>query len=196
MLTDAQTSRRVTARALLLGASLCALQLLTAACAGSGTADTDNAASGGGNAANTPRAAASPAASPAAAQKGFTEAEVAEIKSLLNDVDPSGYRVTLPEFRDGAPVGTMTLGTLPLTEVRRIASARGVQVDESTPKSGTIILVLSAPTTGGGTAVVGRSAESVEQSPRGGSTVFPAERIQKLEAVLSRIDQSQYVFIR
>lgn len=206
MPTDMKGRGRLTApTTLLLGAALCALQVFNAACASSGNVNTSTIAGGSTTSASpaaspAATAAASPAGSPAATGKGFTEAEVAEIKAILTGADPAKYRVTLPEFQNGVAVGTMTLGTMPLTEVERIASARGAAAAGSPHQGGstvipyergTIIIALSSPDISGG--------KDAARSPTSGNTQGPdyvgAERVNKIEAVLSRVDKSRYVFI-
>jgi hypothetical protein len=182
--------------------ALCALCLAASACERSANTNT---AAGGAPAGATPAAGA---------RKEFTEAEVAEIRTLLNGVDPSRYRVTLPEYRDSRLVGSQTYGNLSVAEVTRITSARGLKLDD---KGSTVIVLVadegggegshtpsqststssgdgsggsggSAPPTGGGEAGMAPS--------RGRDRVSFEERMRRLEALFSKVDRSQYAFIR
>jgi hypothetical protein len=112
-------------------------------------------------------------------RKNFSEAEVAEIKALLTGVEPGTYRIVLPTFRDGQIVGSETLGNLPLTEVQRLAASQNKQVTEHGN-----LQAIFASCSGGG---AGSHVES--QTP--GSDL--GDRIEK---ILTGIDQSAYVFIR
>jgi hypothetical protein len=87
---------------LTLGISLCALLVLTVGCPRSNTN-----------------------------KKEFTQAEVTEIQAVLKEMDPTNYRIVLPQFRDNRNVGSQTLGTLPITEVRRVAASRNATFTET-----------------------------------------------------------------
>ena len=52
----------------------------------------------------------------------FTEEDVSQILRELRGVDPDTYYIRLPVFRLGRIVDTATYGTLPITEVRRVAT--------------------------------------------------------------------------
>src|ERR1041384_674081 len=63
--------------------------------------------------------------------KTFTEEEVRQVEAVLNGVRPDTYRIILPEFRDGKVVGSKTYGTLPVTQVRRVASQRNIAFSDN-----------------------------------------------------------------
>jgi hypothetical protein len=174
-------------------ALLCALGL-SAACRPRGDSNT---ATGGANS-NTSR-------------KEFTEAEVAEIRTLLNGVDPSRYRVTVPQYREGRVEGFQTLGTLSLTEVERVASARGIKFDEK----GTAMLVLDLEESSGGGAGThtpsqssgdksGSTPPSDPKPPTGGGSagITPSrglsrrDRYLRLEELSKRIGESRFIVIQ
>ena len=57
---------------------------------------------------------------------GLTPEDAAEIRDLFIDDDESRYRLTLPVFEGDRPVGTEVYGSLPLSEVRQIASRQDI----------------------------------------------------------------------
>src|SRR5215510_10466984 len=63
--------------------------------------------------------------------KAFTEDEVRQVEAVLKEVRPDTYRIILPEFRDGKVVGSKTYGSLPVTQVRRVASQRNIAFSDS-----------------------------------------------------------------
>ena len=57
---------------------------------------------------------------------GLTPEDATEIRDLFIDDDESRYRLTLPVFEGDRPVGTEVYGSLPLSEVRQIASRQDI----------------------------------------------------------------------
>jgi hypothetical protein len=130
---------------------------------------------------------------PAVPAKDFSAKDVAEIKAELGKLNPSSYRVVLPVFRGRSRVGSQTIGTLPLTEVRRVASLRGVAFKEK----GNLQMILSQGNDGGGgggggggDTGGGAGSHTPSQSAAKGQDV-----INRIQLVVSRIGQSRYVFI-
>lgn len=109
--------------------------------------------------------------------KAFTEEEVRQVEAVLNGVGPDTYRIVLPEFRDGKVVGSKTYGSLPVTQVRRVASQRNIAFSDS----GNVQAVFSSD--GGG---AGSHTES--QSP--GTDIG-----RRIEKIIERLDKSQYTLI-
>ncbi len=109
--------------------------------------------------------------------KAFTEEEVRQVEAVLNGVRPDTYRIILPEFRDGKVVGSKTYGSLPVTQVRRVASQRNIPFSDS----GNVQAVFSPD--GGG---AGSHTES--QSP--GTDIG-----RRIEKIIERLDKSQYTLI-
>ena len=112
------------------------------------------------------------------ARKDFTEREVGEIKALLEGFDPKVYRVVLPTFRQGEIVGTETKGSLPVTEVRKVASLLDIRYTED----GNLQAVFSSCNGGG--------AGSHTESQSGGTEVG-----RRIERILQNIDKSRYVLL-
>lgn len=122
----------------------------------------------------------------------FTEKDVQAILTELRGVDPSRYHIRLPQFRSGRIVGTKTHGTLPLTEVRRVATTLNVQLKET----GNIITVFDSLNSGdesggGGGGGGGGGPGSHINSASAGTDL--ASRIQVL---LKDIDKNQFQYLR
>lgn len=113
-----------------------------------------------------------------AARKDFTEKEVAEIKALLDGFDPKVFRVVLPAFRDRRIVGAETKGSLPVTEVRKVASALNIPYTES----GNLQAVFNSCNGGG--------AGSHTESQSAGTDVG-----RRIERILQNIDKSRYILL-
>jgi hypothetical protein len=111
-------------------------------------------------------------------RKDFTEKEVGEIKALVADLDPKVYRVVLPTFQDGRIVGAETRGSLPVTEVRKVASALNVRYAEDAN-----LQAVFQSCNGGG-------AGSHTESQSGGTDVG-----RRIERILQNIDKSRYVLL-
>ncbi len=122
--------------------------------------------------------------------KRFTPREVAEIKSLLAKRNRASYRVVLPVFKGQARVGSETLGTLPFTEVRRLASQRGLTVHEK----GNLQAVLLSDTAGGGGGGGGEGGGAGSHTPSG-SGATGIDVIERIQATLSNVGESEYLFI-
>jgi hypothetical protein len=112
-------------------------------------------------------------------RKAFTEAEVAEIQSLLKGLDPADYRVVLPVFRDNKIVSSETHGTLPITEVRRVASTKNINYVET----GNVQAIFASDGKGAG------SHTPSDTAAKGRDIGIRIERI------LANLDKSQYVLI-
>jgi hypothetical protein len=120
----------------------------------------------------------------------FTEADVAKITQQLRGVDPSTYYIRLPKFYYGRVVGTTTYGTLSINQVRRVATALNVRLNET----GNIITVFDDLNTGneqGGCEGGGGGAGSHTPSASAGSDL--GSRIQVL---LENIDTNRFQYLR
>ena len=111
-------------------------------------------------------------------EKDFTAKEVSEVKALLDGLDPKVYRVVLPTFGDGKPVGKETKGSLPVTEVRKVASALNVRYTEDAN-----LQAVFQSCNGGG-------AGSHTESQSGGTDVG-----RRIERILQSIDKSRYILL-
>jgi hypothetical protein len=107
--------------------------------------------------------------------KSFDEQEIAEIQEALKGLDPAGYRIVLPQLENGRVVGSETYGSLPLTEVRRVASERAITfVDD-----GNVQAILSNS---------GAGSHTESQTP--GTDIG-----RRIETILQGLDKSEYVLI-
>lgn len=114
----------------------------------------------------------------------FSEREVAQINAELAKLNPSSYRIVLPVFSKRTYLGSETIGSLPVSEVRRIASLRGVTL----PETANMQVILVTPESGGGGGKDGNTPGS--HVPAFGRAV-----IDRIALVASRIDKSRYVLI-
>ena len=110
--------------------------------------------------------------------KEFTEADANEVRELLKKLDPAAYRIVLPVFKEGRIVGSEAYGSLPVTEVRKVASLRQIDYQEN----GNVQAIFQSCSGGG----AGSHTES--QSP--GSDVG-----KRIEKIIASIDKSRYVSV-
>jgi hypothetical protein len=108
--------------------------------------------------------------------QSFTEADVKAILEELRGVDPRTYFIRLPTYRYGRLYGSATYGSLPITEVRRVASLLDVKLDESAN-------VITAFESGCDSSMQPAAATGQDLGDRIGT-------------ILSAIDSSQYQFLR
>lgn len=111
--------------------------------------------------------------------KRFTPDDVVAIRQLLQELEPDSFRIVLPEFEDERPVGSRTYGSLPLNEVRRVASLRNIDYQDN----GNLQAIFQSCSGGG----AGSHTES-ESAARGFD--------ERLEQILAGIDESEYLLIR
>ena len=116
--------------------------------------------------------------------KNFTEAEVAQVQAILKDVKPETYRIILPEIKDGKVVGSKTYGSLPVTEVRRVASQRNIEFSET----GNVQAVFMSQSASAGGDGSGAGSHTPSQTP--GTDIG-----SRIEKILERLDKSQYTLI-
>ena len=108
------------------------------------------------------------------ASKEFTEADMVAVRTVLKEVDPTAYRAVLPEFNNGRIVGSQTFGTLPLTEVTRVASSQGVRLADT------------------------GNLQVIVMSTQAGNSMHPAngkDAILTIERIMKNKDKSKYVFL-
>lgn len=115
-------------------------------------------------------------------KKEFTEAEVAEVKALMKDVNPATYRLVLPTIKDQQVIGSEVQGSLPITEVRRLASVRKIDFKDT----GNLQAIFDPNEAGQS----GGQQTPDEKPARTGQDL--ANRIEK---ILQGLDKSQYVLI-
>jgi hypothetical protein len=111
-------------------------------------------------------------------RKSFSQSEVNDVLATLKGVPEANYRMVLPQFEGGAMVGSKTYGTLPVTEVRKLASRNNITFVD----------------TGNLQAIVmdnGGGAGSHTESQSGGQDIG-----RRIERIVRNIDKSQYTFIR
>lgn len=113
-------------------------------------------------------------------KKTFSEQEVAEIKELLAKENPSSYRIVVPTFRDKKVIGSETLGSLPVSEVERIASLKGVKFQDK----GNLQAILD-------------SSDGDKNGP--GSHTSSAsgghDIVNRIQSIAAKIESSKYVLI-
>ncbi len=114
----------------------------------------------------------------------FNESNVAEIKAILKDLetDSFSYRVVLPVIQNNKVLNSETLGTLPVSEVERIASSKNIQYSPT----GNLQIVVADE--GGG---AGSHTESCTPCKGKGLDV-----ITRIEKVVKNFDKSKYILIR
>jgi hypothetical protein len=128
---------------------------------------------------------------PAVQAREFSAKDVATIKAELAKLNPSRYRVVLPVFRGRTHVGSETIGTLPLTEVRRVTSLRGVAIKE---KGNLQVILPQADDTGGGGGGGEKGGGAGSHTPSG-TPATGKDVINRIQSVVSHLDQSRYIFI-
>lgn len=122
----------------------------------------------------------------------FTLATVNAIKTQASRVDPKNYRLVLPVFDrerlGNVIVGSETLGTLPISEVRKLASLRGVEyVEEANAQS---VIWQDLPG--------GHHQGGVDPPPPGAgcSSDHKTQGLgDRIYDIIQNIDQSQYQFL-
>jgi hypothetical protein len=136
--------------------------------------------------------------------RDFTPGSVTLIKSELRNTDPRNYRLVLPVFGPAdatgrrAIVSSETIGKLPVTEVRRVASARRLEYKENA--NAQAIIFQNAEQGGnpgggspGGGSPAGGGQGGCEQDH---STPAHGEDIAaRVENILRNINQSKYIFL-
>jgi hypothetical protein len=114
--------------------------------------------------------------------KTFSPEDIAAIKTLLQDLDSTDYRVVLPVMNDSEQmVGTQTYGTFPVTEVRRIASLRNIRYTDSGN-----LQAIFLNCNGGG---AGSHTES-------GSGATGRAAISQIEEITQNVDSRAYILIK
>jgi hypothetical protein len=133
------------------------------------------------------------------AKRKITAADVARIEQALRGTDPRTYRLVLPVFTAGEVTGSRTYGTLPLAQVRLVASARRAVV----PEGGNLQLVMDPNAAGESRGA--RTNDSNDQKTDGPSTGGGANSHQStstkrlalmIEEIMKNIDTGQYVFLK
>jgi hypothetical protein len=118
-------------------------------------------------------------------RKQFTAVEVSEIQAALKDVDPATYRVVLPRYENDRRVGSQTLGTLSVADVRRVASRQGLKFKDN---GNLQAIFMEEP---GSETTDKPSAQTPGKKPDGA-----AEFSRRLEAILVNKDRSKFILIR
>ena len=113
---------------------------------------------------------------------GLSAEDAAEIRDLFVDDDESRYRLTLPVFEGDRPVGTEVYGSLPLSEVRQIASRQDITFRPEAQVHAVIIDGL--PGGAGGTGGSGGHGPRASPQPS-------ANKIEHLRQVIFRTTQYQ-----
>lgn len=111
-------------------------------------------------------------------RKAFSSEEIDEIRALLRDLPSESYRVVLPSVERDGSIGSAVYGTLPVTEVHKIAAVRGLEFDDT----GNVQTILQSCNGGG----PGSHVES--QTP--GTDIG-----RRIETILANLDQSAFVFL-
>ncbi|MCP3141546.1 hypothetical protein [Pyxidicoccus xibeiensis] len=122
----------------------------------------------------------------------FTETDVQQILSELRGVDPSTYHLRLPTFYFGRIVGTKTYGTLPITQVRLVATRLNVQLNET----GNVLTVFDSlnngdESGGGGGGGGGGGPGSHINSASAGTDLS-----SRISVLLQEIDTNQFQYLR
>lgn len=119
-------------------------------------------------------------------RKQFTAAEVSEIQAALKNVDPATYRLVLPRYENDRIVGSQTLGTLSIADIRNVASQKGLKYEEL--GNGQAIF-MSTP----GTEDTSRATSQTGGKQASNETL---ELGRRLEAILANKDRNEFIFIR
>ena len=117
--------------------------------------------------------------------KEFTATEVGEIQAALKGANPASYRIIVPRFEADRKVGSQTLGTLSVAEVRRVASQQGVRFTEA---GNLQAIFMSTPGTED-TSKASSQTGGKENSNEG------QEIIKRLEGILSKKDRNEFIFL-
>jgi hypothetical protein len=145
------------------------------------------------------------------AERDFNAGRVALIKAELKKLAPEHYRVVLPVYRRTEPppagdasgramVSTETLGKMPITEVRRMASLRKIPFNEAS-NAQAVIFQDTQGDTGGAPTTQGDAGGAPTTNPQGGCEgdhQTPAHGIDvaaRINEILANIDHSKYVFL-
>lgn len=122
----------------------------------------------------------------------FTPGSVTLIRMELGRTDSRNYRFVLPVFGPQANgrqaiVGSQTIGKLPVTEVRRLASARKLEYNEN---SNAQAIIFQNAEQGGAPGGGGGGCESDHSTPAHGEDIAA-----RVENILRNINQSKYIFL-
>lgn len=128
--------------------------------------------------------------------RDFTPGTVRLIKAEVRGTDPRNYRLVLPTFKQEQGrwvlVGSETIGKLPVTEVRRLASVRKLEYKEAFNAQAIIFQNAEqggAP--GGGSGGGGQGGcEQDHSTPAHGEDIAA-----RVENILRNINQSKYLFL-
>ncbi len=121
----------------------------------------------------------------------FTPGTVTLIKSQAARLAPQNYRLVLPVFgkAPGSPiVSSETIGKLPVTEVRRLASLRNLAYREDANAQAIIFQNAEQGGAPGGGGKAG--CESDHQTQAQGVDI-----VARIEEILRHIDKSKYIFL-
>ncbi|MFP2905607.1 hypothetical protein ACLESD_11225 [Pyxidicoccus sp. 3LFB2] len=122
----------------------------------------------------------------------FTEDDVRQILVELRGVDPSTYYLRLPKFYYGRIVGTVTYGTLPITNVRRLATTLNVQLNET----GNVLTVFDATNTGDESGGGGGGGGGGGPGSHINSASAGTDLSTRIDVLLQDIDQNQFQYLR
>jgi hypothetical protein len=115
------------------------------------------------------------------AKRALTAADVDRIKAILAQEEPSRYRLTLPEFRDGRVVGTQVIGAMPIDQVELIASRQKLTIRPSAN-----LHVVFAGSLGSGDGGAGGGGGG--NGPNSHITTSTA-RFNEIEGIVARLNQ-------
>jgi len=138
-------------------------------------------------------------------ERDFNAGRVALIEQQLRKLAPENYRVVLPVYKRTEPppagdpsgmsmVSTETLGKLPVTEVRRLASLRKIEFHETS--NAQAVIFQDNQGDGGGAPPTQESGGGKGGCEQDHST--PAHGIDiaaRIYEILANIDHSKYVFL-
>ena len=123
----------------------------------------------------------------------FTPGAIRLIKAEAARLQPENYRLVLPTFGPGTSiVGSETIGKLPVTEVKRLASQRKLEYAENSNAQAIIFQNAEQGGNPGGGAGGGGSAgcQGDHSTPAHGHDIAA-----RIEEILRNINQSKYVFL-
>ncbi|MFP2923880.1 hypothetical protein ACLESO_01435 [Pyxidicoccus sp. 3LG] len=122
----------------------------------------------------------------------FTEEDVSQILRELRGVDPDTYYLRLPKFSRGQVVGTVTYGTLPITEVRRVATVLNVQLNET----GNVLTVFDSLNNGDENGGCSGGGGGGGPGSHINSASAGTDLSSRINVLLQDIDQNQFQFLR
>ena len=120
----------------------------------------------------------------------LTPVEGARIRAALKGVDPKTYRVVLPVAGTNGEVHNEVYGSLPLSQVKMVASRRGITFNERSQIHG----VLSDDNSAGGGGGGDKNGPGSHTESGSGAKALQLEL--RIREILARVDKGQYILVQ